>query len=85
MSDATRRALRSFAQVGIIQGAVLLYNAFAETPLTENQTTAIYVFVTPVFVLVQNLLEDNTRFPAIGKAPASSGNNPQPDPGPPHG
>jgi hypothetical protein len=37
-------------------------------------------FATPLLVLVQNLLEDAGSIPAYGKAPASPGANPVPDP-----
>ena len=80
MSDAQRRALRSLFQVGVVQGLMLLYNAFAAVPLTANQTTAITVAITPLFVFAQNWLEDNTRMAAVGKAPASPGQNPTGDP-----
>jgi len=82
MSDAQRRALRSLLQVGLVQALIALYNAFATNDLTTEQVTAITLTVTPLLVFGQNWLEDNTSAPAILKSPASSGKNPEPDPGP---
>lgn len=83
MSDAQRRALRSFIQVGFVQACIQLYQAFAygNARLTVEQVTAITLFVTPIIAFVQNWFEDNTDMPAILKAPANSGQNPQPDDG----
>lgn len=79
MNDATRRGLRSLLQVGLVQAAIQFYNAFASTQLTADQVTAVTVLATPLLAFIQNLLEDNTSFPALLKAPASSGQNPAPD------
>jgi len=81
-SDPVRRSLRSFLQVGVVQAAIQLYQAFATVKLTTDQVVAITVFATPLLALAQNLLEDNTAFPALLKAPASGGDNPAPDPKP---
>jgi len=85
MSDAQRRGLRSLFQVGFVQALIALYNAFAVTDLTTEQVTAITLVATPLLAFAQNWAEDSTSFPALLKAPASSGKNPEPDPGPPHG
>lgn len=79
MTDAQRRAIRSFLQIGFVQAVLVLYNAFAEVDLTADQVSAITLVATPLLVLGQNWLEDNTAFPALGKAPASPGANPVPD------
>lgn len=79
MSDAQRRALRSFLQIGFVQAILVLYNAFAEVDLTAEQVSAITLVATPLLVLAQNMLEDGTSFPALLKAPASVGTNPVPD------
>ena len=80
MSDATRRGLRSLLQVGLVQAAIVLYNAFAVVELTSEQAGAITLFATPLLAFAQNWLEDNTSMPAVGKAPASPGSNPTPEP-----
>lgn len=82
MPDYVRRALRTFIQIGVVQGAIQLYNAFAAVPLNATQVAAITTFATPVVALVQNLLEDQSGMPALWKAPASPGANPVPDSGP---
>ena len=82
MSDAQRRALRSLFQVTLVQALITLYNAFAAVPLTVEQASAITLVATPLLVFGQNWLEDSTSFPAVLKAPASSGENPVPDPEP---
>lgn len=79
MSDAQRRAVRTFVQVGLVQALLALYNAFAPTDLTVEQTTAITLVATPVVGFIQNWLEDNTSAPALLKAPASRGENPVPN------
>jgi hypothetical protein len=79
MNDATRRALRSLFQVGLVTAFVQLLIAF-NVPVTAQQQAAIVAFATPLLVLVQNLLEDAGSIPAYGKAPASPGANPVPDP-----
>jgi hypothetical protein len=78
VNDATRRGIRTFLQIGIVEAVLQLLRAFG-VDLTEEQHAAIIVFATPVLALIVNLLEDNTAFPALLKAPASSGQNPAPD------
>jgi hypothetical protein len=81
VSDAQRRGLRSLLQVGFVQALIALYNAFAVVDLTTEQVTAITLVATPLLAFAQNWIEDNTQFPAFGKAPASSGENPVPGDG----
>ncbi len=69
MNDPTRRALRTFVQVGLVQALIALYNAFAPVPFTLAQVSAITLAVTPLVVLVQNLLEDGGVIPTLGKTP----------------
>lgn len=78
MNDASRRAIRSFLQIGLVEGVLQLLEAFG-VALTADQHAAIIVVATPVLVLAMNLLEDNVAaFPALLKAPASEGQNPVP-------
>jgi hypothetical protein len=77
VNDATRRGIRTFLQIGIVEAVLQLLRAFG-VDLTEEQHAAIIVFATPVLALIVNLLEDNTAFPALLKAPASEGQNPTP-------
>lgn len=79
MNDATRRGLRSLLQVGIVQALIGLWNAFATNDLTTEQVTAITLVATPLLSFAQNLLEDQTSFPAFLKSPASAGANPVPE------
>lgn len=81
IGDSIRRSIRGLAQVTFVQACIGLYQAFASMPLTGEQIMAITIFATPLVTFSQNLLEDNTRLPAILKAPASEGVNPKPDPG----
>lgn len=88
MSDPLRRAIRTFVQAFI--GAFI-----ASGVLSAMQTTGIVDWAVLKKVAVsaatagviallswaQNLLEDNTRMPALLKAPASEGQNPVPDDG----
>ena len=80
MNDATRRAIRSAVQIGLVQAVIQFAVAFG-AELTANQIAAITTLATPILALIQNLLEDQTSFPALLKAPASSGQNPTPDDG----
>jgi hypothetical protein len=82
VSDAQRRGLRSLLQVGFVQALMVLYNAFASTDLTADQVAAITLVATPLLAFGQNWAEDNTSVPSILKAPASSGQNPVPEPDP---
>jgi len=83
VNDAGRRATRTFVQVGLVLGVMQLYNAFAATDLSADQVAGIIAVATPLVGFIQNLLEDNTPFPALLKGPASSGVNPIPAPEPP--
>ena len=77
MSDPLRRSLRGLAQISFVEAILQLVIAFG-VDFTEAQHAAILV-VAPFFVaFAQNWLEDNTSFPALGKAPASEGENPIP-------
>jgi len=75
LNDPTRRAIRSFAQIGLVEAFLRLLEAFS-VPITENQHIALIVFLTPFVVLTQNLLEDGGQIPSLLKANASSGANP---------
>jgi hypothetical protein len=81
-SDPLRRSLRALIQVGLVQGVIQLYNAFAAHPLTADQNAAIMVVATPLLAFVQNWMEDSPAvpLPALLKAPASGGVEPVPDP-----
>lgn len=82
-SDPLRRSLRGLLQIGTVQAAMGLYNAFAAVPLTANQMIAITTFVTPILIFAMNWLEDSpdVPLPALLKAPASGGQDPVPDSG----
>jgi hypothetical protein len=80
MNDPTRRAIRTLVQVGLVQGVLQLWNAFAPTKLTVDQAAAITLVATPLVGFIQNMLEDSAGMPALLKAPASSGQNPVPEP-----
>jgi hypothetical protein len=75
MNDPVRRGLRTLLQVGLIQAFIQFAQAFG-AHLTGEQIAAITTLATPLLAFVQNLLEDNTGFPSILKAPASGGQNP---------
>lgn len=79
MSDALRRALRTVFQAGTAAVVVACYQAFVR-PLTVEQSAAALAGLTVVITFGQNWLEDNAGLPAIGKAPASAGEHPVPDP-----
>lgn len=81
MSDAQRRAIRGVIQIGLVQAFIALYQAFAAVKLTADQVQAITGVFTPLVMFAQNWLEDNTGLPALLKAPASPGVNPEPDHG----
>lgn len=78
MNDPTRRSIRTFLQVGLVEAFLRLLEAFG-VPISEAQHAALIVFLTPFVALGQNLLEDRTAFPSLLKAPASSGQNPVPE------
>ncbi len=69
MTDATRRAIRTFVQVGLVQGVMLLWNAFAPVQLSALQMIAITTVATPIVGLIQNLLEDAQVIPPLLKPP----------------
>lgn len=74
MSDATRRALRTLFQWIIAGGLTALAGALFDA---ESEVIAlIHAFNMLCVTFAQNWLEDNTQFPAMLKAQASSGNNP---------
>lgn len=79
MNDATRRGLRTLLQVGLVQAAIQVYNAFAPARLTADQVSAITAIATPLLAFVQNFLEDSTPLPALLKSPPSPGVNPVPE------
>lgn len=79
MPDWLRRSLRTGLQIGVIEAFLRLLEAFA-VPISPEQHTALLAFLTPILAAIQNALEDNTAFPALLKAPASSGQNPEPTP-----
>ena len=93
MSDAIRRAIRTFIQsfvgtfvlVGfpVLQGIVDALNNGDPVVFDVNvyKRVLIVCAISAVIALVsfvQNWLEDNTNTPAIIKAPASEGQNPAP-------
>lgn len=78
MSDAQRRALRSFVQVTLVSSVIGLLAVFNVIDWSAIQTAAVMAVATPSVAFIQNWLEDNTSAPALLKAPASSGVNPQP-------
>lgn len=78
MSDATRRALRTFLQALIaliptIPGAAAVFNISAEVCAKVGAVGAVLV---TVITFVVNYLEDNTNMPALLKAQPSAGRNP---------
>ena len=77
MTDALRRAVRTFADIAFVEAVLQLALAFG-ADVSEDQHAAILV-VAPFFLsFAKNWLEDNTAFPALLKAPASEGENPVP-------
>jgi hypothetical protein len=79
MPDSLRRALRTLFQAGTAGVIVACYQAFVH-PLTPEQAAAALAGLTVVITFGQNALEDAGAIPAMGKAPASPGANPVPDP-----
>ena len=81
MPDYIRRPLRTLAQM-IAGGALTVLVDQLVLDLDGSQR----IYVTIAFGLLvsfcQNILEDTTQMPALGKSPASPGQNPAPDPGP---
>jgi hypothetical protein len=86
LPDAVRRALRTFVQafIGVIlaqSGAILIDAQRGEYVLDLDWikrilVSALVAAVIALITWIQNYLEDNTGVPAIGKATASSGENP---------
>lgn len=88
MPDPIRRALRTFVQafLGSLLTSGVLSAAATDgvvdwSALKKAGIAAAAAAVIALFTLAQNLLEDTTRFPAVLKAVASSGENPVPAPG----
>lgn len=82
LTDATRRAIR-VAQVLVVAaagGIPTLAAAFDVPAGRVAQIVAVFSFLGVLLVAARNHLEDNTSFPAVLKAPPSSGENPVPDP-----
>lgn len=88
MSDAVRRAIRTFAQsfLGAFAASGVL-SAFAEagvvdwTVLKKAGISALIAGIIALMSFIQNALEDSGAIPAPLKAPASEGVNPVPDDG----
>lgn len=58
MSDAVRRALRGFIQVGVVSAAIGLAAAFNWIQWSEEQTVAVIAVATPIVTFIQNFFED---------------------------
>jgi len=87
LPDSVRRAIRTFIQsfLGtLLTGWIGLNVAAGDLPpVSVAKRLLIAATVAGVIALltyVQNALEDHTGLPALLKAPASSGVNPEPDP-----
>lgn len=86
MSDAIRRALRTFFQafIGVIlaQSAPIALSASKGEYILDIDwlmrisVSGVAAAVIAVLTFAQNWLEDNTKFPSMLKAQASSGQNP---------
>jgi hypothetical protein len=90
MSDAVRRSLRTFVQAFL--GSIITSGVLSATQesgvvdwsaLKKVAVSALAAAVIALLTFVQNSLEDHTTVPALLKAPASEGLNPEPDPEPP--
>lgn len=90
MKDSTRRAFRtgidlvlgvlaSLAVVGVVPGFSDFMSSHGWGSVLSTFGLVVLV-LTSVLTKFKNYLEDNTNFPAFLKAPASEGENPQPDP-----
>ena len=55
--------------MGLVQGVIQLYQAFAPVKLNVEQASAITVVATPLLGFVQNLLEDRDAIPKLLKPP----------------
>jgi hypothetical protein len=87
MTDALRRAIRTFVQafLGSIATSGILSAAATEgvvdySVLKKLAMSAAASGFVSLFSFLQNLLEDKGAIPAILKAPASDGVDPIPDP-----
>ncbi len=93
-NDAIRRGIRSFVQgfIGVlVLLAVPILNEWVTTVGSGGEVVIDVPFwrsvgmaaigggIVGLVSFVQNFAEDNTRFPALLKAPASGGQNPAPD------
>jgi hypothetical protein len=77
LSDATRRAIRTFVQLIASSGLTALVSAVVDG-LSAAQAVIVLAVWQVIVTYAQNLLEDTTNFPALLKAPASDGVNPEP-------
>jgi hypothetical protein len=92
MSDSLRRAIRTFVQAftGVLAlqaGAIIVQvNEGSWVPdidwMKRVLLSALAAGVISLISFAQNWAEDNTSMPALLKSPASSGENPVPDPAP---
>lgn len=86
MSDAVRRALRTFLQAFIgtfltmFLGVYLTPGVLPDVAVLQRIGIAAAVAgIIALLTFTQNWLEDNTKTPALLKAPTSPGLNPVPD------
>lgn len=79
MNDPLRRAIRTLFQFIVAGGLTTVVNELANG-LSANQKVLVQGANMLVVTFAQNYLEDNTRFPAVLKAPPSAGTNPVPPP-----
>jgi hypothetical protein len=82
MNDAFRRVARTLIQLIAGGGLAWLTDQLA-ADLDSQYVPYLVGGYTLLVGLCQNLLEDNTAFPAILKAPPSAGQNPVPNDGGP--
>ena len=88
MKDAIRRTIRTFVQafIGVIlaQAAGLAVQASSgdlvvdQDWMTRVGISALFSATIAALTFVQNLLEDNTKMPALGKTADSGAQNPKP-------
>ena len=84
MNDSTRRAIRTVLDLvpGVVAALLVMVPVLG---LPAAKVAAVSGFLGAVIVAaakIRNTLEDAGIIPALLKAPASSGENPLPDPGP---
>lgn len=77
-SDAVRRGIRTLLQFIVAGGLTAIVNQLANG-MSANTKVIVQGINMLLVTVAQNLLEDNTAFPAILKAPPSSGQNPVPN------